>query len=810
MQLTLLLTSKTNTMKLNKLHIAILFLLCGAAASCNRVEQPVTDLQKSPIVLSVGGVDSNVGTTKAVVTDGTTNTTFGRDTKVFILMKSDKEVDGEGNVVVHNGFEYKGPRLSPLYTVSRGDIEHATNPTALVFDSVNQKYWDDAHARSSQLSMWAVAQKVSQPGVDGTWKTITFQKIHGSDPMSDANTRDSYNTTVRNEFQSDKTVYPVIYTWNVGNPAQDQNVHTLVYQDLMFSNNLADYTGEEWDDEHKNIPGGSRTDNRLKFDFTNRKFPETSEMKFYHAMSKITIQLKAGDGFKADGNDFVLKNNTVDLIHGVNTCGLFNIKDGEFQQIHAAADIHSIPLTKTVVGKSEPYYTLEALAIPNIHKFMVSQRTGERPNLKDDNSRFVDGDNTVMLEITVDNNKYKITSDDLFDAINGKANATTLTDNGTYVPLEAGKNYVFTFIIGKQRIEHLTAQVAEWETVTAEEQTPTNARIQLDLEERGSAVSSDAKFYKANDNKTTEGIDDNYEVYNWKTGYTDLSATYSSSHWTTSYFWESSKDFYHFRALMPSSSAVVTDSEGGDYVDLSSASSYTDVRWGAPMKDDGNNETPGSFKWKYGPTKNGFDADDSGNVASGLPGGTTHQIYKAIGPTKNPVKLILFHMMSDLTIKIKTTTEADAVTLVSGDDKTVVQLVNYKANGRVLMGNGLVKATSDPATVGIAHNSVDGSYQVYKFGAVPQDLENVELHITTPDHNLYKVSLASVKATAITTTNIENPYSVTDGKYILNRWYPAFQYTYSFTLRKSGIKNLEATVVPWEAVEAEGEDVYIQ
>lgn len=750
-------------------------------------------------MLSVGGVDSNQEATKAVVTDGTTNTTFGRDTKVFILMKSDRDH------TEHNGFEYKGSHADVMYTVSRGDIKHATSPTALVFDSVNQKYWDDAHARSSQLSMWAVAQKVSQPSVDGTWKTITFQKIHGDDPMTSDNTRDPYNTTERNEFQSDKTVYPVIYTWNVGNPAQNQNVHTLVYQDLMFSNNLADYTGEEWDDDHKNIPEASRTDNRLKFDFGTRHFPASSEMKFYHAMSKITIQLKAGDGFKADGNDFKLNNNTIDLIHGVNTCGLFNIKDGEFQQIHAAADITSIPLTKTVVGKSEPYYTLEALAIPNIHKFMQTH------GFSDDNSRFVDGDNTVMLEITVDNNKYKITSDNLFDVITGKTGATTLTDNGTYVPLEAGKNYVFTFIIGKQRIEHLTAQVAEWETVTADPETPTNARIQLDLEERGSTVSTDAKFYKAEDNKTTAGIDDDYAVYNWKTGYTDLSATYSSDHWTTNYFWESSKDFYHFRALMPSSAAVVTDASKGDYVDLTSAASYTDVRWGAPMKDDGKNETPGSFKWKYGPDTNGFDADDDGNVSTGLPEGTTHQIYKAIGATKNPVKLVLFHMMSDLTIKIKTTTEADAVTLVSaGGDKTVVELVQYKANGKVLLGNGLVQATSDPATVGIAHNSVDGDYQVYKFGAVPQDLENVELHITTPDHNLYKVSLASVKATAITTANIENPYSVTDGKYILDRWYPAFQYTYSFTLRKTGIKDLEATVVPWETVEADNEDIYIQ
>lgn len=730
-------------------------------------------------MLSVGGVDSN---TKAVITDGTDKTmnNFDIASKIFMVMKSEKDP------ATHGGYEYQGDRPATLYTVCRGDV--AANSSVVTFDSVNQKYWDDAHARSSILSIWAYAQKGQ------TWTDCYFQKIVDNEKLNtDAAYEYRYQTGTITYPWDVTEVYPAIREWGAMLKGSTvQTAQTVMCQDLLFSNNLTYNSAKSW------------PDNRLKFNFLTKQFPQSNSMKFYHAMAKITIQIKAGDGFKADGTDFKLKNNTVDVIRGLNTRGLFNIKDGEFQMIHTREDVTAIPLQKTVIGKEEPYYTLEALAIPNIHQFMKER------SASDAGSRFVDGDNTVVLEITVDDNLYKITSKNLFDVITGKPNATTLTDNDIYVPLEAGKNYVFTFIIGKQRIEHLTAQVAEWETVTADPETPTNARIELDLEERGAAVSTDAKFYKAEDNKTTAGIDDDYAVYNWETGYTDLSATYSAGHWTTNYFWESSKDFYHFRALMPSSAAVVTDAENGDYVDLTSAASYTDVRWGAPMKDDGKNETPGSFKWKYGPDTNGFDADDDGNVSTGLPEGTTHQIYKAIGATKNPVKLVLFHMMSDLTIKIKTTTEADAVTLVSGGDKTVVELVQYKADGKVLLGNGLVQATSDPETVGIAHNSVDGNYQVYKFGAVPQDLENVELHITTPDHNLYKVSLASVKATAITTANIENPYSVTDGKYILDRWYPAFQYTYSFTLRKTGIKDLEATVVPWETVEADDEDIYIQ
>lgn len=788
-------------MQFNKLHTVLFFIVCAAFAACTDEVSSFVSPDKDgriPIELNVGGVDAH-SMTRAVVTDGTTNTTFGSDTKIFLLMQSDKDA------TVHDGYEYKGDRAATLYTVARANVVHATSATDIIFDDVNKKYWDDAHARSSQLTVWAFAQRIAT-STDRAWPAYSFQSYNGVDPSMEESNKQTYDSNTSYGWFDDPKLYPAIFSWNVGNGSSNQDANTLIYQDLFFSNNIVNYVGNE------KVPEGSRTDNRMKFNFSTHKFPESTQLKFYHAMSKITIQLKAGKGFLANGTDFKLRNNTVDLLHGFNTRGLFNIKDGEFQMIHEHADISAIPLTKTVVSKSEPYYTLEALAIPNIHQFLKTHSES------DTYSRFVDGSADIMLEITVDDNTYKITSNDLFDAITGKTNATTLTDNGTYVPLEAGKNYVFTFTIGKQQIDNLTAHVADWEEVVADEQIPSNARITLSVEDRSgssstSEVTSNMDIYRALDESPT--ISDTYEGYNWTTKYnTDGKATwngnplaYNTDRWSTDWFWESNKTYYHFRTLSPSTQDVTTDG-AGDYTTISSsfcadADSYEEMSWGAPFFD-----VDPDYNFTYSTTK-GFDGTGSG-----------HQIYKAIGPTKDQVKILMFHMFCGVHFTIKTTGGADKVQLYNtvGNKHTKIDLVGYYPDGKVLLGTGLVNVDGTISTVGSPYNiscatsaTAEFGNQDYYLSAIPQDLTSVKLYITTPDNNQYIVDLGKVKATTVNTNNIANPYTQgSDSKYTIDRWYPGFKYNYSFTLAKTGITNLQATIVDWETVTAEDETVQIK
>lgn len=780
------------------------------------VETPVVpDVEvgeKTPIQLSVGGVLVPELNTRATVTDGTTITNFGGDTKVFILMQSDQDTD------THDGLEYKGSRASTLYAPARATVYNSTSQTALVFDAANQKYWDDAHARSSQVSIWAFAQRIATT-IDGAWPDYSFQSYNGAEPSLEETATNLYTSNSGYNWQSETPLYPAIFSWSVGNgsPNQNQDANTLIYQDLLFSNNIANYVGNE------KVPTTSRTDNRLKFDFSTKKFPASTELKFYHAMSKITINIIAGGGFKTDLSDFTLLNKsnnkkTIDILRNFNTRGLFNIKDGEFQMIHDDADITDIPCSDLKDADNKLIgYKLEALIIPNIHDFLSSTYSSSDPN-----SLFRNGSSEVLLEFTVGDNTFKLSSGQLFTALYNKPGAAIRpsAEDPVYIPMEAGKNYVFTFTIGKKQINNISARVADWEDVNADELTPSNARIKLQLEERGSDTTMPVDIYRAEDNASS--ITDTRESYNWETGYKaddknvfqEVSGTWKL---TNNWFWPNNQTYYHFRAIRPSALPLKTDvSTTGDYVELVSGSALDrDVVWGAPMRDVADNETSDHETFKFI-----YDASTGFDVKNPAVSSDKSQIYQAIGPTEDQLKLTLFHMMSNLVFNIKTTNDADAVTLVNGANKTKVNIIGCSPTGKLLLGNGHVIPgaidSDDVLTEPVEWQSESSGTHTYGYFVVPQDLTGVKLYITTPDNNQYIVDLKDVVATTINTVNIQNPYTTISeevpnkGKYSIDNWYPGFKYVYNLTLKKTGIDNISVTIVDWEKVEADDETVTIQ
>lgn len=767
--------------------------------------------EKTPIELSVGGVDSPNAATRAVITDGTDKTLkpFDVNTKIFMVMKSE-----------YGTTDFNDPDNPHVakYTVTRGDV--TANSTSVVFDDTNKRYWDDAHARSSQLDIWAYAQ------MGQSWTECTFEVPNSGGTGMDAYKDQKYQTTNKPSpvwsKGADGEIYPAIRTWRAshytsGDNKYFQDATSVMCQDLLFSNNLTNNPVYN--------PSSSAPDNRLKFNFTTRKFPQAGEaqMIFYHAMSKITIHIKKGDGY-TDADPFAFTTGNVKLM-GFNTEGLFNIKTGQFEYIHEHYDIPQIYKWNTAADGDA--YTLQALVIPNVD--------GNADGLTDANSRLVDDSNAKSFEFVIDNNKYEISQDQLYEALKAKTENASIVANDK-VDLEAGKHYIFTFTVGKTQIKNITAQVAEWEEVVAEDTDASNARIKLNLEERGTDLnSSDTySFYRAEKNNPGE-INDDYTTYDWKTGYKGnvISPTYVAAsgtvpaHWTTSWFWDNSLNFYHFRALAEMvgttkkavTDNVVTDATNGDYLTLShcektSTTSYTDILWGAPMKDYAQNEVSdvANLKWSYGPTTYGFDGLDT-------KADDAHQIYKAIGPTKDAIKLILFHMMSDVTFKIQTTTGAEKVNLGDGNtEKTTIELQKIHTTGKLYMGNGLVLGSTDNVANSCysfeATPAPDSETKIITwphYGAIPQDLTNVVLVITTPDHNQYKVAMKEVLAESISNYNLANPYKKKVGdKYKIDRWYPGFKYTYTFTLKKTGITDLQVTILDWETVEAGNQEVVIQ
>ena len=736
-----------------KQFIYLLSLLVFVACS----DDATTDItmgDKTPIELSVGGMDDGAAT-RAVITDGSGKTlvVMPNGTGIRISMKSEYNTTFSGE-----SWAFQGARAIK-YCTTWGTAQTTSDGKALINFGNNIRYWDDAHARSSMLSLWGLAV----PGKATTdWKWMAT----------------SGGTEVVDNMPWGTTETPTQIYWAV---SDNQNRESMAKEDLCFSNNLANHTSP---------------DNRLKFNATTRKF-DTGNMIFYHALTQFTIKIKCGDGFKGDGSDFQFTNlpiATADnsfALNGFYGKGIFDVEEGEFQTLGegnkltiSSIYLQSIPHQKKDQGD---YYVLSAYVLPGTDLQSTSVADA--------------------FSFTIDHNNYKISMQDLYNAISAHNSGSINTVLGEGKKLLAGVNYVFTFTVEKTKISGMTAQIQKWEEVKANNITPSNARINLKLEERGTEVTSGVDFYRALD-LGNQDITDDYIGYNWSTGYTltgnKADATYDINQWKVSnWYWPDNTSFYHFRAVGDRSSTSPvpptpqTDATYGDYFALTAGESYKDYTWGAPFLDDQDNEVAGSFKWTYS-TQNGFDGTASNQ----------HQIYHGIGPTNSVIKILMFHMMSDVTIKIKTTTGKDKVTLVDGTNKTTAVLKNLHTSGKVLMGNGLVQTTGSAVDVTV-NLEVSDVLSWNNYGVIPQDLSNVVLEITTPDKNLYKVVMKDVISTSYTNSNnsnIQNPYSA--GK--INYWYPGFKYEYTFTLSKKKIENITATILDWETVTAGDDNVQIQ
>lgn len=810
-------------------YAASLFLLCATLVACNK-----TDLQREqdpqgrePIVLSVGlDSDSPTAATKAsataVITDGTNKTmqNFAINTKIFMVMMS--EMSDPAAPVGYEDYGYKGPRASiqKLYTVCRGDVDGGSSD--VVFDEKNQHYWDDAHARSSILSIWAFAQQGIPSGTG--WLSGSFDVPNPlwdhEDPLTEYKPETFSTATTyygwRENSGSKGAIYPCIEIWKTSHntDAHVQDGTSMKYQDLLFTNNLADNRAY------------SKPDGRLKFNFTSHLFPRggDAQMKFYHAMSKITIHIKKGDGFTmSDPFEFPSGKNV--MLSGLNTEGTFNIKEGEFQMIKDRYDITKIyQWTTPSTGDA---YTLEALAVPNIHQFMTAHEEF------DEGSRFVENATNVMIEFTIDGNTYKIKSGVLYDALKDlEVGPSTnqikkCTDRGNYIPMEAGKNYVFTFTIGKQGINNISATLADWVNVTAAEQTPSNAYVHLSLKrDEGSAVNtSDPKvdIYRAKDPTTYTGGDNynDWAQYGWEKGYTvaGAKATLNQTSVETVYnaidassskqwYWPDNNTYYHFRTINKGLTVTAgTNDVVGMYsgpindtyheTNISTAfadGKFNDYIWGAPFK----STAPAATVYS---STTGF--CNNANKADG-------QLYKGIGSTKDNILLIEHHMMSNIYVDLETSDGSlyDDVVIAGA----TVKLVRYAKEAKLQMGNGLVtgysnydNGTGTSMTVDVHAEEVGIPAYDYSYRVVPQSLTNsskgagtkVGLVITTTDGNVYIIEdLSTIKERSSET--------------LITDWFPGKKYFYKFVLKKTGITKLEATIVDWENVEASEDEITIK
>lgn len=745
-----------------KIYHSLAFATALLAVGCANNEDVVTpdpvipDSQKEMISFSLS--DNSAAQTRAGFLEG--------DTRILARFQSDNKETSPTEV------RYTKAVLKAT--------KNATN-TAEAYSSVaymtigETRYWDDAFGRSANISVYAVAIPNSTDDAK-----LTEGKLAGG---STWNTTDTSNNI----------------DWSV-TAAQTNDI--IAAEDLTYSNNIQ-ATGTDgryvWDyTEGKYLPEetGLTTHKAGRLKFTQAAGAQTSDpghfdkghMVFNHNLSRITVTLKKGDGF-ASTDPFKFTSGQIQL-NNMYTSGTFDIKAGSWTSKNQS-NITSLAPQAT--------YTTAA------GTFMAQMLPG---------FKFTDENTTAAMQFEIDNCIYYVTQDMLFDALK----AGDLASATSPITMEMGKNYNFTITVKKTKIDNVTATLAAWSDVTAENKDLFNSYINLSLNSADGGACNSFDLYRlpvqASGPLTdkTDPTADEFENKAWAGNYTDKATLTDNGDgtWKTNWYFESNKEYYHFRSVNKSTTINTTPAKD-NFAITSGAIATTDPHWGAPMVS--------GATLKYDATE----ANDANGVTKE---GFSSSLYKAIGSTDDQIKMTEIHMLSNIKVILKTKDDGGKVDLKNA----TVTITKFAKTGTVDMGTGFVRATLNTTDQNQVMTAPDfsswttSSIQTgaYSWAVVPQTLcrvanstnENdyIGITITTADNNQYYIvkDLSAILPESIKKNDADynDPnQALTDA---IKFWYPGHTYTYTFTISKKGIEDVTCTLAAWVDVNAANKDLTLE
>lgn len=657
-----------------------------------------------------------------------------------------------------------------------------TSTSSVSFSGDNIRYWDDAFGRQAKLSVYAVAVP--------TYNTVTGDAAVLPETTMTAVSSGKWEQTssVNNKA-----------AWSVGTDQSDKT-SAIDKKDLTYSNNISasGLGGRYTYNFSTSLYNTTPTDGRLEFQLKDGGITDgpgkfnKGHLQFKHALSRLTISIAKGTGFSEDINFDASSQVT---LKGMPVSGTLDVSTGSWDTLVPGnyADLTKLAVTS---GGTTAVGTYLAQVVPGY--------------------TFSQNNTTNVIVLSINNNTYYVTSDQIWKALNDKANdgenPNGLSTSATSYTMEAGKNYTLTVTVSKTKIETVTASLVPWNDIEGDEIESDNSHISITTKSATSTECTSFDLYRLLDEQASISLTDNGGT-NYVTGYlgtngskiasdgTGMSQNGTTKKWTTPWYFESNKAYYHFR-MVNKGITVSTDGTNGDYFAISSgATASTDYHWGAPMKSDAT--------LKYSP--------ETGFATS---------VYHAIGSTHSDINILEHHMMANVEVIVRTPADNSAVELGDGtnDAKTTkVKLINFYDDAKVRMGTGLVNEYSDlksgeangqafttPTSYG--PSTADGFKTLgkYSYSFVPQtlnrnvaptDLESncVGLVITTPDANQYYIikrlcatNASSVSNTATSNQTVSNP---------ITYWYPGHKYVYTITISKKGIDTITCSIVDWTTVE---------
>ena len=558
-------------------------------------------------------------------------------------------------------------------------------------------------------------------------------------------------------------------TWTVTSGETAQTSTTIDNEDLVYSRNIQDEAKSKGlkqgvrrykDGNYPSFDGDNfdvLTYGRMGFtlfDVNIKDGPgkfDLGNLHFTHALSRITLKIYI-DRSKGFTNDDANSINDAKLIK-MNVKGDLDVAEGTYSNITTA----DVKMGKYTVGADE---TMQGSTTTPDAKFMAQV-------LPDYEIKESDA-NTNMLQFNVGDNVYYVTQKSVWEAIHKNANVVT----GTNIKLAQNKNYVLNITVGKTEISNITATLANWDEINGSHST-NNSLYEFTFKTLNDTEGSACRGFNL-----YRIVDNVKDGNNWNSGYSKDKATLVETEsnpnvWkATNWYFNSNQSYYHFRSTSTSTDEHFIKSEGEDnkkdYFEIKAGIENTcDLHWGAPLKSDAS--------LKYDISK-----------------GYEDNINTAIGSTDSKIDIIEFHMTSNVIVNLSTTTGDDKVTL----DGATVKILNSQQSGKVYMGNGLVEPTGTTSDLTLQ----SGDNNTYSAFCIPQALDGtdkVKLEITTTDKNVYTVVLSDINVSGSDTEKIK-------------RWLPNHKYTYSLKLSKTGINQLTCTLLNWEDVTGDNQDVTIE
>lgn len=605
-----------------------------------------------------------------------------------------------------------------------------------------------------------------------TCSPLLYWDDYGSADPANATTGRTEGLTIYGAAINGKTIAPSVSDWTALSwtlPAnQTASESTPADKDLLISNNIKAGTG----------------DGTYKFDSrTSGKL-----LEFTHALSKITVNLNANNGFTdgvfASDPEVKLTSNNASTSYAewAYTTGTINIKTGA---VSSQANPAVITMWQAVSAPDGYDITKEALIIPG--------------------SQF-SADDAIIARINADGNIYYVTAEKIRTAI-----SASHASEGAY-STEAGKNYIINVTVNKTDIV-VTATVANWTNISADEVAPV---INVSGDLGGSAVISADKtfsFYRSSFPSGDLGysndvslIENNYYKEESVLGYTHSTTTWAMS---PVLYWPNHNTHYHFRAVWPRTVTTTTGDEDRPRVvreiPVGQTSEYQliNVHNEAYTPD----HFPSDLMIARPDVPNGYN-----NCGNNEVGHNPVNLYtNGICAREGTINLKFKYMMSQVEVILTTTdTDYDKVKL----DGAIVELVNVHKTGSVKLGNMDVITTGGKSATPVPATDTFGDYTLdynststhYHSAIVPQPLRFTE---PLADGNLkFRIKIMNAAGDAVDDIYYADikPISVkvtgsSDAAAPVTNWESGKHYVYTLHLSKTEIK-VTASLANWTEVTA--------